>query len=225
VRPVAGRALRPQVKAPRLLEAGGFALLDAVPGLAPPRALLDEALALARRAERQCHDVDGAEERRGGSPARRLFSSPGGPAQDHCYASRELMQSASDVVGARLRPSGRQGTYSYYLRPGDYLGLHRDIDECDVALITCLCDGAKTDGAGALRLYPRRLFEPLSRIRSTPHKGLLSLHLRPGQSIVLLGGYVPHATTAMTNGQKRIISVLCFRGSGWAVPVDHAAAS
>src|SRR5262249_61285721 len=68
---------------------------------------------------------------------------------------------------------------------------------------------------GPLQLYRERMAEPLSRIRSTPEKGLMSVHLRPSQTIVLLGGYVPHATAAMEKGQKRIISVLCFRAIAW----------
>jgi hypothetical protein len=119
------------------------------------------------------------------------------------------------MVGASLRPSGAQGSYSYYVRPGDHLGLHRDVVACDVAAITCLCDAGGRAGSGALQLYPGRVAEPLARIRATPDRGLLPLHLQPGQTIVLLGGYVAHATAAMAEGQKRMISVLCYRGN-WA---------
>jgi len=210
------RSLPPQAKRPGLLKAGGFAVFDRLPGLPDPAALLHEAVGLAPQAERQHHDNDDAEDSRGGAPARRLFSSSGGPLQGACYAGRELMQSVGDVVGTPVRPSGPQGSYSYYIRPGDYLGLHRDIDECDVAVITCLCDAEGAAGTGALHLYPERMAEPLSRIRSTPEKGLISVRLRPSQTIVLLGGYVPHATAAMGKGQKRIISVLCFRAIAWA---------
>src|SRR5262249_20313451 len=105
--------------------------------------------------------------------------------------------------------SGSQGSYSYYVRPGDHLGLHRDIEECDVAVITCLCE---TGGSGALQLYPDRVSEPLSRIRTTPRKGRRTIRLRAGETIVLLGGYVPHVTTPMGPRQKRIISALCYRG-------------
>jgi hypothetical protein len=203
-----------QSKRPKLLIDGGFAIFDGLHGLPHPTALLHEALNLARHAERQHHDIDAAEDSRGGVPNRRLFSSPGGAIQYASYASGELLHSVTDAVGTSVQPSGLQGTYSYYVRPGDYLGLHRDIEECDVAVITCLCDVGGAVDSGALQLYPERIAEPLSRIRSTPDKGLMSVHLRPGQTIILLGGYVPHATTAMGNGQKRIISVLCFRGIG-----------
>jgi hypothetical protein len=206
---------RSQAKRPRLLKAGGFAVVDGLRGLPRPAGLLQEAISLARHAERQHQDIDAAEDRRGGAPARRLFSSSGGSIQNACYAGNELLESVSDAVGAPMRPSGLQGTYSYYIRPGDYLGLHRDIEECDVAVITCLCDAGGAVGSGALQLYPGRMAEPLSRIRSAPDQGLICVHLRPGQTIILLGGCVPHATAAMGKGQKRIISALCFRGIGW----------
>ena len=204
-------SLRPRSNPPSLLGVGGFAVFDRLPGLPHPAALLNEAVSLARHSERQHHDNDASEDGRGGAPARRLFSSPGGAIQNAGYAGNELQQFVADVVGAPVRPSGGQGTYSYYVRPGDYLGLHRDIEECDVAVITSLCDAGGAGGSGALVLYPKRISEPLSQIRSMPDAGSISVHLRPGQTIVLLGGYVPHATMPMGRGQKRIISVLCFR--------------
>jgi hypothetical protein len=203
---------------PKLFAAGGFALFDAVPG--DPeicRAMLHEAIGIAAQAVRQEHASDEAEDR-GGLPARRLFSSPGGAVQNVWYASPELRDFVSTVVGAPLWPSGPQGSYSYYWRPGDHLGLHRDIAECDVAVISCLCDAGGSDGSGALRLYPTRTAESLARIRATPGDGAIALNLRPGQSIVLLGGYVPHATAPMGAGQKRLISALCFQGDWAATP-------
>jgi len=169
---------------------------------------------------RQEHDNDQAGER-GGAPARRLFSSVGGAAQQALYFNEALLGFFGKIVGAPLRPSGPQGSYSYYARTGDYLGLHRDIAECDVAVISCLCDDGAQAGSGALQLYPARIAEPLSQIRATPDRGLVSVRLRPGQTIVLLGGYVAHATAPMAHGQKRLISVLCYRGD-WAPPLpDH----
>lgn len=198
-----------KLSSPPLLSAGGFAVVERLPGATHAwRALLDEALRQAPHAERQQHDRDAASDGRGGLPARRLFSSPGGERLDALYGDPEFQDLVGRTVGMLVSPSGFQGSYSYYVRPGDHLGLHRDIDACDVAVITCLCD---TGGSGALRLYPRRAAEPLSRIRATSHQGRVDIHLRPGHTIVLMGGYVPHATTPMAANQRRIISALCYR--------------
>jgi hypothetical protein len=205
---------------PKLLETGGYAIVDTLPG--EPQicgAMLREAVNAAGQAARQEHDRDQAMDR-GGAPARRLFSSVGGAAQQALYSSKALLGFFGEVVGATLRPSGPQGSYSYYARTGDHLGLHRDIAACDVAVISCLCDEGAQAGSGALQLYPTRIAEPLSHIRATPDRGLVSVCLRPGQTIVLLGGYVAHATAPMAEGQKRLISVLCYRGE-WASPLPR----
>jgi len=199
---------------PQFLERGGFEVLDDIPGQERIYSrMLREALDLAGQAERQEHERDEASDTRGGHPARRLFSCAGGPVQNALYGSEQFLAFLAEKVGMPLSPTGLQGTYSYYVRTGDHLGLHRDIDECDVAVISCLCD---TGGprAGALQLYPKRVFEPLSRIRATPAQDRMSMHLRPGQTIVVLGGFVPHVTSPMARGQKRIISALCYRGHG-----------
>jgi hypothetical protein len=200
-------------RAPKLLDDGGFKVLDELPGgMVLTRALLREALDAASDAVRQECDTD-RPTRRGGAPARRLFSSAGGAAQQALYASKGFLRTLEAIVGAPLHPSGAQGSYSYYVRPGDYLGLHRDVLACDVAAITCLCDAGGRDGSGALQLYPGRVAESLARIRATPDQGLVPLQLKPGETIVLLGGTVAHATAAMAEGQKRVISVLCYRGN------------
>lgn len=201
--------------APALLHEGGFKLVDEVPGgTALLRMILRESLDAAARADRQEHDADTADER-GGAPARRLFSSGGGDAQQALYSCRQFLGLLADTVGADLHPSGPGGSYSYYTRPGDHLALHRDIVECDVAAITCLCDSGARGDSGALQLYPSRIADPLSAIRATPRRGRVAIHLRPGQTIVLLGGYVAHATAPVAAGQRRVISVLCYRGH-WA---------
>jgi hypothetical protein len=217
-------SLAAAARRPRLVECGGFEVLDEIPGqerIYP--SLLREALDLAGQAERQEHERDEASDTRGGSPARRLFSCAGGPVQTALYGSDRFLEFLAEKVGMPLSPTGLQGSYSYYVRVGDHLGLHRDIDECDVAVISCLCDTAGPD-AGALQLYPKRLHEPLARIRSTPAKDRISMQLRPGQTIVLLGGFVPHATSPMAHGQKRIISALCYRGQRTAAEMFGQAA-
>ena len=112
----------------------------------------------------------------------------------------------------QIAPSGKRGTYSYYLRPGDFLGIHRDILACDVAVITCLIDGVqKSHDSGSLCLYPDRFTEPLSNVRSTPEKGAFKLHLAAGQTIVMYGGLIPHTLLPVSGGESRVVSVLCYR--------------
>jgi hypothetical protein len=201
--------------APKLLARGGYTVIDTLPGgTSLYRMILREALDAAPQAERQEYDRDEADER-GGTPARRLFSSGGGDAQQALYSCRRFHGLLAGLVGANLEPTGAKGSYSYYVRPGDFLGLHRDILQCDVAAITCLCDCGGDGDSGALRLYPGRAAEPLTVIRSTPDQGVASVQLHPGQTIILLGGYVAHATVPMSAAQKRVISVLCYRGD-WA---------
>lgn len=157
--------------------------------------------------------ISDGEEERGGVPERRFLSSSGGVVQDSFYQARWVIEFLRELTVAELVPSGERGTYSYYVRPGDFLGIHRDIVMCDVAVITCLSNGTIDDGSdgGHLCLYPERIAEPLSAIRTTPEKGALKLLLKPGQTIVMFGGIVPHALLPVTHGQQRIVSVLCYK--------------
>src|SRR5262249_28340650 len=98
------RSLPPQAKRPGLLAAGGFAVFDRLPGLPDdPAALLREAVGLAPQAERQHHDNDAAEDSRGGAPARRLFSSPGGPLPGAC--SRAPLRPTETLCSPAARPA------------------------------------------------------------------------------------------------------------------------
>lgn len=116
------------------------------------------------------------------------------------------------VCGADAQPTGGLGTYSYYERQGDYLELHRDVVTCDVSVITCLHDVPEPTGSGgALCLYPDRTQEPISAIRATPDQGAHLIRLMPSQTLVMLGGVVPHALLPVTSSQLRIVSVLCYR--------------
>ena len=110
-----------------------------------------------------------------------------------------------------LKPTGDNGTYSYYLRAGDFLDLHRDIVTCDIAVITCLKNQfGENKGGGQLRLYPERLNEPLSAVRETPESGAVNVMLEESQTIVMYGGLIPHTLLPLDEGQQRIVSVLCY---------------
>ena len=195
----------------RLLSRGGF---DVFAGMLDERfreQLLAEAIERHVEAlECDIPDSDG-EEVRGGRPARRFLHATGGPVQDAFYRAPWVLDFLRRLTAPTLVPTGERGTYSYYVRTGDFLAIHRDIQTCDLAVITCLRDGAEVEGdGGSLRLYPERLEEPLSAVRSTPAEGALTVRLGVGQTIALCGGLVPHALLPVSEGQERVVSVLCY---------------
>jgi hypothetical protein len=182
------------------MDRGGFALM------------LSEAVRLSKDAYVSDVPVSDEEEVRGGTPARHFRSVPGGRVQEAFYQSPWLIKFLSERCNVSLTPLGGQGTYSFYAETGDYLAIHRDIEACDLAVITCLYNGPRRDDySGALCLYPTRLFEPLSTIRATPQEGALAIGLEPGQTIIMFGGIIPHTLLPVSSGQTRIVSVLCYR--------------
>ncbi len=207
------------MRSPIVTEHSGFAVTDAIPDPVTFDALRAEAWAAYDTADRQECDTDDGEDVRGGIPRRRLFSAGAGPVQDALYHDPVLAQQLSALCGMSVRPSGSRGSYSYYATEGDYLDLHRDIETCDVTLITVLHDGSDAHAAsGALVVYPHRIGEPLSEIRARPDDGAVVLKLMPSQSIILLGGVVPHYVAPVADGQARVISALCFLAETACVP-------
>lgn len=173
--------------------------------------MLAEALALQSTVRAHEASVTRADEWRGGAPARKFLSAPGDQVQDALYHAPWLRAWLAETVGAPVVPTGARGTYNYYARPGDYLALHRDIETCDLTVITCLYDNAAdTDWGGTLRLYPHRNNEPLSAIRATPDQGSRLLRLHPGQTLTMLGGIVAHDLLPLAGDQLRIVSILCY---------------
>ena len=69
------------------------------------------------------------------------------------------------------------------------------------------------DRAGGLAVYPGMLGAPLSRIRAEPERGMALIKARPGQSILLLGGLVPHRVEPLGSSGQRVISALCFQAT------------
>lgn len=223
--PVAGRWLSrlgfipAHIRHSPLMRKGGF---DVFEGMLDDNArgrLLSEAVELSQVAQVSDVPLSDSEEVRGGSPARRFLSVVAGDVQRAFYHAEWLLNFLCKISGTYLVPSGQVGTYTYYARPGDHLAIHRDIEVCDVAVITCLYDGPEPVGyGGMLTLYPDRLSEPLSAIRATPETGGVRLRLMPGQTIVMFGGIVPHAVLPTTRGQVRIVSVLCYRDTTLLTP-------
>ena len=190
---------------------GGYAVLrDLLPNELVQR-LLREAIRRTESAELSVVSTSDGEEVRGGSPARRFHSATGGEVQDGLYLGGAMRDVLGQLTGLAAVPTSRRGTYTYYVRPGDHLALHRDIVSCDVVAITCLHDGLAESGGGELRAYPGRIHEPLSAIRSSPMRGAVPVRLAAGHTAVMYGGIVPHEVTPVTAGQRRIVSVLCYR--------------
>jgi hypothetical protein len=195
-----------------LLRKGGFEVFAGLLDDNGQRLMLSEAVQLSGTAHLSDEVLSDNEEVRGGNPARRFLSAAGGKIQDAFYTAPWLIRFLRDITGVVLVPTGRYGSFTYYAHPGDHLTVHRDVELCDVAVITCLYESPGLAGTGGLLcLYPGRLCERLSTIRATPAQGAVKLRLMPRQTIVMLGGLVPHAVLPVADKQVRIVSVLCYR--------------
>ncbi|HEX8129812.1 MAG TPA: hypothetical protein VF527_11980 [Pyrinomonadaceae bacterium] len=207
----AAPAIPNSLRRSRLLSRGGFDVYEGLLDESFRKQLLAEALKHYVEALECDIPVSDKEEVRGGVPARRFLNAMGGPVQDAFYRAPWVLDFLRQLTAPSLVPTGVRGTYSYYVRTGDFLAIHRDIQTCDLAVITCLQDGAAVEGdGGSLCLYPERFLEPLSAVRSTPEEGALRLRLDVGQTIALCGGIVPHTLLPVAEGQERIVSVLCY---------------
>lgn len=185
-----------------------------VPDLLEPsllRALRDEALAVAHTAVESNVPHYDNELWRGGNPARKFLSAHAGAAQEAFYQNPKMIQFLSALLACPVKPSGTRGTFTYYSRTGDYIGVHRDVDSCDVAVITCLYDSpSPQQNAGKLVVYPGRIDDDNRTIRQSPAEGAELYRLAPGETAILLGGLVPHAVLPVVAGQARVVSILCY---------------
>lgn len=219
--PAPGRAA--QLAGSPLVRAGGWRV---------ERLLTGPALAALAAESRSCHghatETVVAEphddDPRRGHPDRRLESAPGGPVLRALYASPVLHGLLARLTGGAWEPSGLQATYSYYRAPGHHLGLHRDVDVCDLAVIACVADdgpvarvGLDDDdpagggaASGVLHVYPGRAGEALAAIRAD-RRGGVAVPVVPGEAVVLLGGVVPHEVSPVALGRCRVVAPLCFR--------------
>jgi hypothetical protein len=195
-----------------VMKAGGCAVFDGFPGPGACARLLTESRLHLKGATACFVAGSDREEVRGGEPARSFITASGGTEQAALYHHPETASLVAETCNAAAHPTGGGGTYTYYARPGDHLALHRDIETCDIAVITCLFDRYRRGSSGGLtHFYPTRLQEPLSEIRSRPQNGLVSLRLPVGSTAVMFGGLLPHLITAQGPGEVRIVSILCFR--------------
>lgn len=195
-----------------LVGEGGFAVTTLL-GARAQQALEREALRLHGSGTVSTLERSPDEDSRRGNPARRLASAPAGPALGAFYSSAHVRAALHRLTGLSWIPSGPKGSYSYYCAPGHYLDLHRDIEECDLALITCVHerDTPRNGVSGTLQLWPQRAEERLAAIRANPSAGRRLVRLQPGQSLVILGGIIPHAVGAIEDEHVRITAPLCFR--------------
>jgi hypothetical protein len=149
---------------------------------------------------------------RGGMPACAFRSASGGERQWAVYGRSILADQLSRLCGVRVTPSGN-GSYSYYEQSGDFLALHRDELACDLAVITCIKLKGVPDrsSSGILLVYPTMIDQPLSVVRNSREKESVGVALKQGDTVVLLGGIVPHEVTPVLAGQERIVSLMCYR--------------
>jgi hypothetical protein len=189
-----------------LWERGGVAVVRGLLGDVLQELLLAEAM--ERLAQAQRFMTTGRNlEWRGGNPARAYRATAAGPEQYRVFSCKSMTDALSDLCGFAVQCSGT-GSYTYYHDAGDYLSLHRDIEKCEVATITCLEDDGP-ELRGGLRAYPEYAGRPLVEIYEDGPRGL-DLPTRPGDTIVLAGGVVPHEVTAIVAGQRRTVALACY---------------
>ena len=148
-----------------------------------------------------------------GNPARFMQSSPAGAGLRAFYKAPPVGELLKRLTGLRWACSGDRGSWSYYRRAGHYLDLHRDIDACDLAVITCVHERGRPQGgrSGALCLWPERARDGLAAIRADPARGRVVVRLRPAESIVFLGGLIPHRLEPLVAGHVRVVAPLCYQ--------------
>lgn len=192
-----------------LLQAGGIALLD---GLFAPellQALAQEAQQGRSSAYQHPAGAD-TEQVRGGTPARQLESVDGGPLQQALYQNPELIALVSGYVNTPVRPCGSQASYTIYRSAGAHLDVHRDVGGCDLTLITCLQDGQADAEGGCTEAWLEDALTPLDTLRAGGGGPVTRLALRPGQSMLLHGGVLPHRILPIGSGRVRVVSLMCF---------------
>ena len=201
----------PEILASPLFVRRGFVIVPALFTEQDLEELTAEAFAVRPTAVRNVLEADRAEAlERGGAPARAFASAHGRAVQWRLFSAPALLTPVRELCGLTAVPTGG-GSFTYYEQPGDFLGLHRDIVTCDLAIITCVRETASSSAGGSLLLYPEYSFELLSAVSAAGRAAGTAAHLRRGDTIILLGGIVPHEVLPMERGQDRIVSVMCYR--------------
>lgn len=177
--------------------------------------LLREAEEKRSLARPQRLDSSDSQEGRGGHPLRRFHHAGGGAALERFGKSESVLRLLARCCGRTVVPTGSNGSYSYYTKKDDFIGLHLDVVDCDVVLITCLRDDSSPRSAnGALALYPTRRMESIASLNADPLRGVEAIKLAPGESLALIGGAIPHRILPVAARQNRIICVTCYKALG-----------
>lgn len=193
-----------------LVRNGGL-LRTRILGAAQLASLVQDAWSSHAQAAESRQDVPSDER---GDPDRWLESAPGGAALQDYAASEAVLDRLVRATGVPWEPAG-PGSWSYYRSEGHHLGLHRDLSVCDLAVITCVIDQDAPAAGGTLRVWPTRARDPLDDVRRDP-RGSVDVRLRAGESVILLGGVVPHCVTPLAPGHLRVVAPLCYQ----ALPCD-----
>jgi hypothetical protein len=194
----------------RLFAAGGYLVVRGLFDEETLQALREEADRVRIEAERMLvTDSDGTEGR-GGFPARAYRSGPGGELHWGLHGCQQMAETLARVCGVGVSASGG-GTYSYYEQTGDFLAVHRDVLQCDLAVITSLTRCTMDCPAGELVVYPDLIREPLSTARAAGRSAGTSVPLDRGHTMILLGGILPHEVAPASPGQERIVAINCYR--------------
>jgi hypothetical protein len=191
-----------------LYHAGGYLIVKDLFAPDEMTILVREAESVRATSSRNVVEVSDMAEGRGGAPNRAFRCSPGTTGQWELLSHPARLARIADLTGILPVAIGT-GTFTYYELPGDYLGLHRDVERCELTLITCL-SGAESEGEGGLVAYPGFDSEPLSVVRAAGRQASVPVPLSYGESALLLGGIVAHEATPMSEGQSRTISIICY---------------
>jgi hypothetical protein len=199
----------PEVLQSRLFATGGYLVIRGLFDEATLRDLRMEADGVRDAAERMLVAESDGVEGRGGFPARAHRSGEGGDLHWALHGCPQMTETLAGLCGLSVTPAG-SGTYSYYEETGDFIGLHRDVLQCDIAVITALTPCAINRTAGELVVYPELMREPLSAVRAAGTQAGHSLPLDLGHTVILLGGIVPHEVAPACPGQERIVAINCY---------------
>jgi hypothetical protein len=202
----------------RLFASGGYLVVRGLFDEETLQALQEEAGRVRIEAERMLvTDSDGTEGR-GGFPARAYRSGPGGELHWGLHGCQQMAERLAGICGFGVSASGG-GSYSYYEQTGDFLAVHRDVLQCDIAVITSLTSCTMDCPAGELVVYPDLIREPLSTARAAGRIAGTSVPLDRGHTMILLGGILPHEVAPASPGQERIVAINCYRALTGA-PLD-----
>ncbi len=193
-----------------LFAAGGYTVVRGLFGEETLQALREEADIARVDAERMLvADSDGTEGR-GGVPARAFRGGSGGDLHWGLHGCQQMTETLRRVCGISVSAIGC-GTYSYYEESGDFLAVHRDVLQCDIAVITSLTNCTIDCASGELVVYPEFIREPLSTVRAAGRAAGTSVPLDRGHTVILLGGILPHEVAPTRPGQERIVAINCYR--------------